>query len=93
MAEAVKDPAGATKTVIYGAVKSGENLISFLGQKALGIGKKTADAIEERISKRVAAALLVGLGGAALSLSGALPHDWVWLKPLLQTLAKTLGGN
>jgi hypothetical protein len=40
LAEAVKDPAGATKTVIYGAVKSGENLISFLGQKALGISTR-----------------------------------------------------
>ena len=38
LAEAMKDPAGATKTVIFGAVKSIENLVIFLGQRALGIG-------------------------------------------------------
>ena len=83
LAEAVRDPLGATKTVVYGAVKSAENLISFLGQRALGIAKKTADAIEANVSK----ALLIGLSGAALSLSGALSQGWAWLKPLLAAIA------
>ena len=43
LAEAAKDPQGATKTVVYGAVKSGENLLSFLGQRALRIGIKAVD--------------------------------------------------
>lgn len=88
LAEAVKDPVGATKTVVYGAVKSAENLFSFLGQRALGIGKKTAEAIEQNVAK----SLLIGLGGIALKLSGALPQGWAWLKPLLGTLAKAGGG-
>jgi hypothetical protein len=83
LAEAVPDPSGATRTVIYGAIKSAENVISFLAQKALGIGRKGADAAETHISKAVAALLVAGLSSAALEISGALPHGWAWLKPLL----------
>ncbi len=78
---------GATKTVIYGAVKSAENLISFLGQRALGIGKNALEGVEKHISKAVAASLLIGLSSAALELSGALPHSWAWLRPLLEALS------
>jgi hypothetical protein len=88
LAEAVRDRAGATKTVVYGAVKSAENLISFLGQRALGIGKKAIDGVEQNISRAVAVSLTLGLGGAALMLSGALPASWAWLKPLLEALAR-----
>ncbi|MFZ1884715.1 MAG: hypothetical protein WAU53_14210 [Rhodoplanes sp.] len=93
LAEAVKDPVGATKTVVYGAVKSAENLISFLGQRALGIGHNTAEAVERYISKAVAASLLLYLSEAALKLSGALPHAWAWLKPLLEALLSKVGGG
>jgi hypothetical protein len=86
LAEAVHDPSGATKTVVYGAVKSAENVISFLGQRALGIGKKGVEAVETHISKAVATSLVAALGGAALELSGALPHGLAWLKPLLVAL-------
>ncbi|MGZ8372846.1 MAG: hypothetical protein ACXW3G_08540 [Rhodoplanes sp.] len=92
LAEAVKDRVGATKTIVYGAVKSAENLVSFLGQKALGIGHNVATAVEQNISKAVATSLLLGLGGAALKLSGALPQAWASLKPLLDALAKSVGG-
>jgi hypothetical protein len=84
--EAVRDPSGATTTVVYGAVKSVENLLGFLGQRALGIGRKGVEAVETHISKAVAASLVLGLGGAALKLSGALPQGWAWLKPLLAAL-------
>lgn len=86
LSEAVRDPRGATKTVVYGAVKSAENLVSFLGQRALGVGKRTADEAETRISKAAATVLITTLGGAALQISGALPHAWAWLKPLLTAL-------
>jgi hypothetical protein len=33
LADATKDPVGATKTVVYGAVKSAENLVVFIGQR------------------------------------------------------------
>ena len=92
LAEAVKDPVGATKTVVYGAVKSAENLISFLGQRALGIGKNALEGVEKHISKAVAASLLIGLSSAALELSGALPQSWAWLKPLLEALSRVGGG-
>jgi hypothetical protein len=88
LSEAVRDWQGATKTVVYGAVKSAENVISFLGQRALGIGKKTVDEVEARIPKALARMLLLGLSGAALTLSGALPQAWDWLKPLLEALSK-----
>ena len=91
LAEAARDPRGATHTVVYGAIKSAENLISFLGQRALGIGKVGAEAIEKHISKGVAAMLVTGLGGAALQLSGALPQGWAWLKPLLEAASKAMG--
>jgi hypothetical protein len=86
LSEAVRDPRGATKTVVYGAIKSAENLVSFLGQRALGIGKKGAEAVETHISKAVAASLIAGLGTAALGLSGALAQGWAWLRPLLAAL-------
>jgi hypothetical protein len=86
LSEAVRDPRGATKTVVYGAIKSAENLVSFLGQRALGIGRKGAEAIETHISKGVAASLIAGLSGAALELSGAVSQGWAWLKPLLVAL-------
>ena len=86
LSEAVRDPRGATKTVVYGAIKSAENVFSFLGQRALGIGKKGAEAVETHISKAVAASLVAGLSGAALGLSGALSQGWAWLKPLLAAL-------
>jgi len=54
IAESVRDPVGATKAVVFGAVRSAENLISFLGQRALGIATKAADAVEQHISKAVA---------------------------------------
>ncbi len=62
LAEAVRDPRGATKTVVYGAVRSAENLISFLGQKSLGIGRNAVEGVEQHISKAVAALLIVVLG-------------------------------
>ena len=93
LAEAVKDRRGATKTIVYGAVKSLENLFSFLGQRSMGLGKKTGDALEQHISKAVAAALIIGFGALALRLSGALPHGWAWLQPLLDALAKSAGGS
>jgi len=91
VAEAVRDPIGATKAMIYGAVKSIENLIVFLGQKALGLGRSTIEAVQGGISKSVATALTLGLGTAALQLSGALPQGWAWIKPLLEKLAQGLG--
>ena len=90
LAESIRDPVGAGKTIVYGSVRSAENLISFLGQKALGITTKATDAIEGHISKAVATALITVMGGAALKLSGALPNGWAWLKPLLDAL---LGGG
>jgi hypothetical protein len=92
MVEAMRDPAGATKTVVYGAVKSAENLISFLGQRALGIGRSAAGAVEHKISKAVATSLVVALSGAALQVSGALPVGWPWLKALLDALPKLGAG-
>lgn len=92
LSEAVKDRIGATKTIVYGAVKSAENVISFLGQLALGICRKTAGAVEQHIPKAVAASLLILLSGAALKLSGALPQGWAWLRPLLDSLTKFAGG-
>jgi hypothetical protein len=86
LSEAVRDPRGATKTVVYGAIKSAENVVSFLGHRALGISKKGAEAVETHISKVVATSLIAGLGTAALRVSGALPQGWAWLKPLLATL-------
>ncbi len=86
LAEAVRDPLGATKTVVYGAVKSAENLIAFLGQRALAIGKKTMDAVETHISKGVAASLIAGLGAAALAVSSSLTSGWAWLRPLLAAI-------
>jgi hypothetical protein len=88
LAEATKDPVGATKAVVYGTVKSAENLIIFLSQRALGIGKSAVGAVEQHISKAVAAALIAGLSSAALQISGALPTAWAWLSPLLKALAK-----
>lgn len=69
LAEAARDPFGATKTIVYGAVRSAENLVSFLGRRALGISKNAIGSVEEHISKAVAGALITGLSGAALSLS------------------------
>lgn len=86
LAEAVRDPLGATRTVVYGAVKSAENVVSFLGQRALGIGKKGVEAVEGHISKAVAASLVTALGGAAFGISSSLPQGWAWLKPLLAAL-------
>jgi hypothetical protein len=92
LAEAVKDPMGATTVVVYGAVTSAENLISFLVRKALGIATESADAVEKHISKAVTLVLIGSLTGAALKISGALSAGWAWLKPLLDALAK-VGGN
>jgi hypothetical protein len=86
LAEAARDPVGATKTVVYGAVKSAENLMSFLGRKAIGIGKKGADAVEDHISKAVAASLIAVLSSAGLQLARLLPQGWSWFKHLLATI-------
>ncbi len=91
LAEAVRDRSGATKTVVFGAVKSVENVVSFLGQRALGIGKKSVEAVETHISKAVATSLITGLSSAAIGLSGALPQGWAWLKPLLAALGIAAG--
>jgi hypothetical protein len=77
--------------VVYGAVRSAENVVSFLGQKALGIGKNAVDGLEQHISKAVAASLFLALGDVALRLSGALPEQWTWLRSLLDTLGKRTG--
>jgi len=83
LAEALKDPLGASTAAVFGAVKSAENVIVFLGQRALGIAKKSVDAVEEHISKAIATFLISILGAAALQISGALPAAWTWLRPLL----------
>jgi hypothetical protein len=90
LAEAAKDPQGATKTVLYGGFRSAENLISFLGRKALGIGVNAVGAVENHISKATAAVLIAGLSGAAITISGAMATEWTWLKPLLDTLARAI---
>jgi hypothetical protein len=92
LAEATKDPMGATQAVVYGTVKSAENLVAFLGQSALGIGRNATAAVERHISKAIAASLVVVLSRAALQISGALPTTWAWLRPLLDALAKSGGG-
>lgn len=92
LAEGAKDPVGATRAVVFGAVKSVENVLVFLGQRALGIGKNAAGAVEQHISKAVTISLIVALSDAALRISGALPTEWTWLKPLLDFLAKGSGG-
>jgi hypothetical protein len=92
MAEAARDPWGATKAVVYGGVRSAENVFSFLGQRALGIGKNAVSAVEQHISKATAISLITALSGAALSISGALPSGWAWLKPLLDALMKASAG-
>ena len=92
LAEGAKDPVGATKAVVFGAVKSVENVLVFLGQRAAGIGKNAAGAVEQHISKAVTISLIVALSHAALRISGALPTEWTWLKPLLVFLAKGSGG-
>lgn len=92
LVEAVRDPRGATKVVVYGAVRSVENLAIFLGHRALGIGTKVLDKAEQHISTALAGALLIGLSGKILVVSGALPIGWAWLKPLLEYVSKSLGG-
>jgi hypothetical protein len=87
LAEAARDPLGATKAIVFGTVKSAENVLIFLGQRALSIGKRAVEAAEQHISKAVAASLLVSLSGAALEISGALPTAWAWLRPLLNAIA------
>jgi hypothetical protein len=87
LAEAVRDREGAALTIVYGAVKSVENLLAFLAQKALGIATRASDAVEQHISKGIAAFLITSLAGAALKISGALPAGWGWLKPLLDAIA------
>jgi hypothetical protein len=77
---------------VYGGVRSTENLISFLGRKALGIGANVVGAVEQHISRAVATALIVALSGAALTISGTVPAGWAWLKPLLEALARGGGG-
>lgn len=86
LAESVRDPYGATKTVVYGAVRTAQNVICYLGRKALGIATKAIDAVEDHISKGVATFLLTSLSAAALKLNGVLPTSWEWLKPLLELL-------
>ncbi len=92
LAEANKDPFGATKSVVYGGVRSAENVLIFLAQRALGIAKSAIGGVEEHISKAVAVSLIAGLSGAALKISGALPVGWAWLKPLLDALQIASGG-
>ncbi len=91
LAEANKDPFGATRYVVFGSVKSAENLFIFLAQRALGIGKKAIDGVEQHISKGVAAGLITLFSSAILTLSGALPTGWAWLKALL--VALSVGGT
>ncbi len=91
LAEAAGDPQGATKTVTYGAVKSAENVISFLGQRALGTGKNALGAVEQHISKAVAVMLITGLSRTAFKISEALPNGWHWLQPLVEHLMKMSG--
>ena len=68
----VIDGLDLSATLVYGAVKSAENLFSFLAQRALGIVKKVIDGVEQSITKAIAGSLLLGLGGIALHLSGGL---------------------
>jgi hypothetical protein len=92
LSEAVRDPIGATKTAVFGAVISAENLIKFLVTRALGIVTRAVDAVESHISKVVAISLISGFSLAAAQLSGALPAGWAWLKPLLEAIAKAALG-
>ena len=92
LAEATKDPVGVSKAIVYGTVKSAENLLVFLGQRAVGIGKSAINAVEQHISRAVSTGVILTLSAEALRISGALPAGWAWLKPLLDTLAKVSVG-
>jgi hypothetical protein len=58
LADAVKDPMGVNKTIVYGAVRSAENLISFLGRKTLGMRLKLPMPLRSVFRKRLARFLL-----------------------------------
>jgi hypothetical protein len=88
LAEAAKDPYGATRTVVYGAVRSAENVFIFVGQIALGLAAGTADGAKTGISKAVAAGLFVFLSGLGLHLAGIAPGALSWIKPVLEAIQK-----
>ncbi|MFI5032166.1 MAG: hypothetical protein ACHQPH_15830 [Reyranellales bacterium] len=88
LSNALRDPGGATRTMVYGAVKSVENVLAFVAERALAITRASLTAVEAHISKALGAALISGLGGVGLSLSGILPHGWSWLKPVLDAISK-----
>lgn len=90
--DAVNDPHGATPVVVDGAVKSTRNVLSFLAPLALRASKFTAGVAGKVITAEVAKVLIGKLAAAALRISGALPSEWTWLRPLLEALARNVGG-
>jgi hypothetical protein len=78
LTEALRDPMGATRTVVCGAFRSAENLMGFLFRRALDIGTKALDAVEDHISKAVATFLIMSLGAAGTAVVRSIA-DWVGL--------------
>jgi hypothetical protein len=96
LAEAAKDPGGATKTVVYGGVTSAENVASFLARRALGLTNAALDGAEEGVKKGVetafsrgiSVALFVLLFGTVAQLTGLAPGALNWIGAALNAIKK-----
>ena len=77
--------------MVYGAVRSVENLVIFLGQTVLEGVKRTVQAAVAGISEEAASELLNQLAQTTQHLSAALPEKWAWLQPLLEFVGRLHG--
>jgi hypothetical protein len=88
VSEALKDPGGASRSAVFGGVRSAENVFIFLAQRALGLVKAPFDGAEIGLRQTTAAALIGLFFGIGVQLSVLAPGAVPWLKPVLEAIQK-----
>jgi hypothetical protein len=91
--EGVRDPIGASKAIIFGAVRSFENLLIEASQRLVRSLKKAADNTETAVASKATIVIAGVLVAGGTSLLGLVPGAGTWLRVVLDLAKQLLGGG
>jgi hypothetical protein len=91
--EGVRDPVGASKAIIFGAVRSLENLLIGASRRLVRSLRNAADNIETVIASKATIVIAGVLVAGGTSLLGLVPGAGAWLKPVLDLAKQLLGAG
>lgn len=93
MTEGVRDPVGASKAIIFGAVRSLENLLIGASWRLVRSLQKAADNVETVVALKATIVIAGVVVAGGTSLLGLVPGAGTWLKLVMDLAKQILGGG